>query len=301
MHDDVCSGHLVIVNSSLQCGGAERVITILTQHWAEQGKAVSVLTIHSEADDHFALDSRVGRIALDAARVSSGLLDAVHNNWVRLRKLRQAIRSLRNPVIVSFQDTNNILCLIATTGLNVPVYVCERNDPRMRPISSARSLLRRVLYRFATAVVIQTESLRDWAQQNTRPERISVIPNPVLPPQTLAEDGRIERNVVLAVGRLVEQKGFDLLLEAFATCDDTWRLVIAGDGPDRAKLEEQAERLGISERVDLPGRVSDPALLYREASLFVLSSRYEGFPNVLLEAHVARTRRRQHRLPQRTR
>ena len=91
----------------------------------------------------------------------------------------------------------------------------------------------------------------------------------------------------MAVGRLIRAKGFDLLVQAFAraaTARPEWSLTIFGEGPERANLEAQVRDLGLGDRVDLPGRVSDPLEHLACAHAFALSSRYEGFPNALLEA-----------------
>ena len=110
----------------------------------------------------------------------------------------------------------------------------------------------------------------------------------------LAQDGVVNKpaflpqpmpDFVCAVGSLSYQKGFDLLLSAFARLSDTsLHLVILGEGPLRSELEKQIRVLGIEERVHLPGFVKDPVNIIAQADLFVLSSRWEGFPNVLLEA-----------------
>jgi glycosyltransferase involved in cell wall biosynthesis len=92
---------------------------------------------------------------------------------------------------------------------------------------------------------------------------------------------------VLAVGRLNPQKGFDLLLRAFArirSARTEWRLIILGEGGERRNLETLRDELGLSECVDMPGRVKDPELWMARAGLVVQPSRYEGFPNVVLEA-----------------
>src|SRR5207245_8477381 len=93
--------------------------------------------------------------------------------------------------------------------------------------------------------------------------------------------------VVLAMGRLVPQKGFDWLLDAWArvrTDRPDWRLVIAGEGPDRAELASRARRLGVEASVEFPGFDREPYRRMAGAEVFVLSSRYEGFPLVLVEA-----------------
>jgi glycosyltransferase involved in cell wall biosynthesis len=93
--------------------------------------------------------------------------------------------------------------------------------------------------------------------------------------------------VVLAVGRLSEEKGFGQLLTAFAALKQRypeWDLVILGEGPERTCLERQLDSLGLSGRVHLPGWVGNPGDWYARAEFYVMSSRFEGFPNTLVEA-----------------
>jgi glycosyltransferase involved in cell wall biosynthesis len=118
------------------------------------------------------------------------------------------------------------------------------------------------------------------------PERIHTVANPlrVLP---LPDETGSSRKTILAMGRLHNQKGFDLLLRAFhasALAPTGWRLRILGEGPERTSLTRLASDLGISDSVDLPGIVADPENRMHLGAIFVLSSRYEGFPNALLEA-----------------
>jgi len=108
------------------------------------------------------------------------------------------------------------------------------------------------------------------------------------PPARQIEDSNLpQRPVLIAVGRLSREKGFDILIEAFAsiaTQFPSWRLLILGEGPLRALLTETIRSYGVEERVSLPGQVKDPYPYLQNADVFVLSSRYEGFPNALCEA-----------------
>jgi glycosyltransferase involved in cell wall biosynthesis len=97
----------------------------------------------------------------------------------------------------------------------------------------------------------------------------------------------LESRVILAAGRLGHQKGFDLLIRAFAQVNarhPEWQLRICGDGPKRHRLERQVAKRGLGARVSLPGAISGLGDEMAQASMFVLSSRFEGFPLVLVEA-----------------
>ena len=145
---------------------------------------------------------------------------------------------------------------------------------------------RRLAVRWAAAAVTLTE--KDRQQYLTHlPCRAPVlaIPNPV----TIAHEKRAKLNsrVVLAAGRLVAQKGFDLLLDAWAQViprHPEWRLRIVGSGPDEASLKSQARGLSVCDHVDFIPNTVDMASEFQSASIFVLSSRFEGFGLVVVEA-----------------
>jgi glycosyltransferase involved in cell wall biosynthesis len=150
---------------------------------------------------------------------------------------------------------------------------------------------RHFIYPLANAVTVQTTDGAEWLKRHTWIKRPVVIPNAVRYLQDLGNRTdeaaeSIPRPFVLAIGRLHEQKGFDLLLAAFHRSGLTqagWRLVILGEGPARPDLEQQAAALGLADAVTFPGFVEVGQWL-RRADVFVLSSRYEGFPNALMEA-----------------
>lgn len=279
--------HITLVISSLGAGGAERVMTILAGEWAKRGNRVTLITLASAERDHYAVPTGVHRVALDVLRESHGKAQALKNNYTRLSRLREAIRQSGPDVVVSFMDVTNILTLLATGGLRVPVIISERIDPRHYPIARGWAALRKLLYPQASALVVQTQAVARWAEAHVPAHKVSVIPNPVSvhveaePTSAVFPAG----GYILAMGRLDGQKGFDLLLRAYAQLPGpSLPLVIVGEGPERAKLEALIAELDLGGRVTLPGRVLNPAAAFAGARLFVLSSRFDGFPNVLIEA-----------------
>lgn len=272
--------------SSLSAGGAERAITDLVNAFADCGHSVALLTLAGTNTDHYQLDSRVERLALNLIWNSASLWHSLTGNWRRTCVIRDAINLYQPHVIVSFVDQLNVLVLSAMLGSSIPVIVSERIDPRQHPIGPAWSMARRMLYPFATRIVVQTDSVAHWAKRHTPPNRVRVIPNCVRtlsrPPGALREAG-----LLLAVGRLAIQKGFDVLLQAFAAsglAERGVRLTILGEGPERRALEALAGELGVARAVAMPGVVQDPERWMARATVYVLPSRYEGFPNALLEA-----------------
>lgn len=283
--------HIAVVISSLGAGGAERVISMLANRWFEQGYQVSAITLTGEQLDHFTLHTGIRRIRLDLLCNSSNLWETLRNNIRRLRAIRRAVVGSKADCVVSFIEDTNIRVLLALLGTGIPVIVSERTDPRHYQIGRLRQLMRRISYPLASALVVQTAGVRDWARQFLGADKIVVIPNPIAPMTAVL--GAIEKAIdinehtVFAMGRMGREKGFDMLLEAYARSNIVqlgWRLVILGDGRERAALQQQAERLGIAHAVLMPGAVLEPRAWLRHGGYFVLSSRFEGFPNALLEA-----------------
>ena len=145
---------------------------------------------------------------------------------------------------------------------------------------------RRLLYPLSRALVVQTEPVAQWAREEVPSCEVAVIPNFVrsLPGGKPAER---DTSLILSVGRLGIEKGHDLLIRAFAEAGGAqkgWHLTILGEGDERGNLERLAARLGLGGSVSLPGTVREPAEWMRRAAVFALPSRFEGFPNALLEA-----------------
>lgn len=282
----------VLVISSLSAGGAERVISVIANYWAAKGRKVVLLTFDDgSSQPFFPLDERVVHRPLALLGDSSGPISALAQNLKRIGCLRRAIRQECPATVVSFIDSVNVITLLATRGLAIPVIVSERIDTEGRRIKRIWKFLRRWVYPWATRVVLLTERSLARFPPAVR-KRCCVIPNPVLQPSAggLPEIELPSGRLVVAMGRLDPQKGFDLLLGAFgmvARRFPDWSLVLMGEGGSRPALEELRERLGLAGRVFLPGSVRAPQAVLCRADLFVLSSRFEGFPNALGEAMAA--------------
>jgi glycosyltransferase involved in cell wall biosynthesis len=278
---------VTLVISSLGGGGAERVITTLANYWAEAGHAVTIVTIaDSAADIEYPLDPRVTIARLSMYKPSPSLRHAVMNNIDRLRVLRRTIRDTRPDGIIAFITTNNVLTRIATLGMRTPLVASERVVYRRPAIPMAWRLLRPLSYALSTALVLQTPDSVGDVPRVLR-SKVRVIPNPVPPGPRKIDRPAAERKRLVAMGRLASEKGFDLLLEAFARLapkHPDWDLTIWGQGDLMPELLAQRDALGLTERVSLPGSTTAPRDKLAESDLFVLSSRYEGFPNALCEA-----------------
>lgn len=281
---------ITLVISSLGPGGAERVLTGMANYWAQRTHEVTLITVASAKDDFYPHHPGIHRMALGLTGHASDVFTAGWNNLGRLKRLRQAIKVSQPDVVLSFIDQTNILTLAASLRLGIPVIVSERSDPRYHDIGAVWERLRRLLYPRAAAIVMQTNGLRIWAEQFVKTHMVYVIPNALSVSVILHNSSLVVKHpgeTILAIGRLGPEKGFDILLKAFARCakkHSDWSLIILGEGEERKRLETLAVELSIGNRVKMPGRTQDPFQVFHEADLFILSSRYEGFPNVLLEA-----------------
>ncbi len=186
----------------------------------------------------------------------------------------------------------NVVTLLACRPLGVDTVVSERIDPSQQPLGRSWSWFRRRAYPSARALVVQTHAARRHLEAVMRGRPIYVIPNAIDAANAAGPRGDSRRFAggtlqLAAMGRLAPQKGFDLLIDAFAQAAASrpdWSLVILGEGPERQHLEEQIQLRGLEGRVRLLGWVADPNAVLGDCDAFVLSSRFEGFPNALLEA-----------------
>lgn len=285
-------GNLVLVISGLDGGGAARVITELAADLDRAGYKVTLLTLEGEGDpDVFPIPERIRRRRIQLMWSTTGFINKLISTIRRLRILRTALLEESPDAIISFIDTTNVRVLAATIFCDVPVIVSERTDPRHHKIGKVWNALRFLFYRRATHIVVQTERVAAWMRRRHGLKTpISVIPNAVRGGRELEPVSR-ETNVnechIVAVGRLVASKRFDLLIEAFAEANlraSGCTVTIVGTGPEKAFLLARIKELHLEQCVRLPGHCDDVQTFLQSGDIFVLSSEYEGFPNALLEA-----------------
>lgn len=279
---------VTLVISSMQGGGAERIMSVLANAWAGREWPVTLITWAGPDEPvRYPLAPLVNYRPLGVASMKRNRL-FTPRNITRLWTLRRAIRSSEPDVVISFLDKVNVTVLLACLGLRRPVIVAEHTDPHYQKIGFFWGFLRRLLYGRAAGLVLLTAQARDFFGGRAR-ARSTIIPNPVkvegggIPPLAKC----LPKPCLLAMGRLSEEKGHDLLIRAFARLcarHSTWRLFIIGEGPLRESLCRLIRSLGLAEKVLLTGWVDRPAAMLRQGDAFVLSSRHEGFPGALAEA-----------------
>ena len=275
---------ILAIIPTLSAGGAERVASVLTTEWARRHRVTLALFDASERD----YDSG-GRIVDVAAPASNSLPGKARAVMVRTIRLMSLMRKERPGRIVSFQESANFPAIAAAvvTGRLDRLYVSVRVDPAS--LTFMFRILIPWLYRLPAGVVAVSEGVKRGLESAGVPAaKTTFIPNPVATTGGRAvgrEPAPPPLRFILGVGRLVRQKGFDRLLRAVHGLDrPDLHLVILGKGEEHRALVELAHELGMDERVHFPGWIADVEAWYRHAECFVLSSRYEGWPNVLAEA-----------------
>ena len=279
---------ITLVIFSLGGGGAERVMSIMANHWVAKGWQITLFTYDDGSEPPaYGLDPAVIHRPLDLKGGSTNPIRAVASNLKRLFVLRRAIRESAPEVVISFLDVVNVRTILAGIGLGVPVIVSEHIDPAQHRIGVVWRVLRRVSYRYAASVIALTTDALGYFSAAVR-RKGYVIPNPIALPVESNRTGVVKRDrTIVGMGRLTYQKGFERLLHAFsfiARKHPEWSLIIWGEGAGRAALEILRDELGLQGRVSFPGWTGEPFMEMRRAGLFVLSSRYEGFGMVLGEA-----------------
>lgn len=277
-------------------GGAERVSASLANYWAAKGWEITLVTLSQQSLDFYELHPAVKRIALELVGDSSNsTLAGLWQNKRRITALRRVLRQVQPDIALGMMTTANILLALAAWGLpRLRTIGAERNHPPQKPVGYLWETLRSYTYGLLNAVTAMSNEGRDWIKTHTNAKNVAVIQNAVNWPLPGQEPRIIpsvlypsQRKLLLAAGRLHTQKGFDWLGEAFTNLADKhpdWDLVILGEGILRPTLEKQIRESGLGQRIFLPGLAGNVAEWYESADLFVLSSRFEGFPNTLVEA-----------------
>jgi len=275
-------------------GGAERVTANLANYWAKNGHRLTIVTLASTWDDVYPLHPAVRRISLMEASPSANIIEALSSNYRRISALRETIKSESPDIAIGMMDSACVLLALAAHGLNVVRVGSVRVHPPRLAVKVLWRRLQAASYRLLDTVVAQSQETAAWLIAHTTAKDVAVIPNPVdwplavmepkIEPKTLIKE---ERKLLLGAGRLDPQKGFDLLIDQFARlaeCQPEWDLAIVGEGPERNRLQSMIDKSGMRRRIFLPGWAGNLPDWYRRADLYVMSSRFEGFPNTLAEA-----------------
>lgn len=274
---------------SMKRGGAERVIASLANTFCAQGDEVHIITKDNGASE-YPLDERVRHVRLGLAGKSANKLQGLMRNVKLICALRRQVKAGGYDAVVTMRKRGTILLQYAFPfGRRFRLIASERANPRMERYGRLEQLQYDLLLPRVDGFIFQTERVSHCFSERLR--RIGcVIHNGVFEeilPAEITPFAQRRQQDICAVGRLAEQKGYDLLLQAFAAfgrAHPAHRLHIYGEGALRPALEKQIAELGLQERVILHGNVLHVMHQVADMGMFVMASRYEGMPNALMEA-----------------
>lgn len=270
---------ILFINASLTDGGSERAMTLVANQMAAMGHDVTMLLIRDK-ERTYKVSPLVEVIQLKYP--SKNKLSILPR---RLYAIRRLVKEKGPDCIISFMCDVNVMTLAATMGLKTRKVVSERAFPNSGERSRFGTLLEHLFYRSADTIVFQAPGAMDCFPANLRRKGV-VIPNIVQEPSFEPYVGERTKRVVTA-GRLTAQKNYPMLIKAFARFSEghpDYNLEVFGDGDQRVELEALARELGVVDRVVFEGYVSNVSERINDASIFAMSSNYEGISNAMAEA-----------------
>ena len=288
-HPDQVRRDIVFATISLHkmAGGLERNIIRIANHMADIGHRVKIVTFDfADAESFYAIDQRVEWIKTGATQPHKKI--SFTDRLKLIARMRAAFP--RNGIIVAFHHGLLARIFLASFGLGNRIICSERNALALYDhIRAKKWNLNFLLMAFVSKITVQFDSYRRDYPFFMRP-KIVAIPNVVEPAQQLAQPASISddgRFRLLAVGRLCDQKNYPVLIDAFAALSSKfpdWDLSIVGDGSLQSTLQNQIDGKGMVNRIFLEGKSADVSTWYARSHLFVMPSKWEGFPNALAEA-----------------
>lgn len=262
-------------------GGAEKQIIMLANAMAEMGHQITLISICAN-NNCYLLDERVQYIFLPDRKTN------IFRIVTRYKDIKRKLQEIKPDVTVNFWFQSAYMTALMKKSITGKVIYSERGDPGDKEYSGMLRVIRSLTLPRIDGFVFQSKEAQSYFNKKVR-DRSVVIPNAVFVKAEDYPEVKERRKAIVTVGRLRPQKNQKLLIDAFALIADKipeYTLEIYGDGELRDELQIQIDSLGLTNRAFLKGTSKEIHKLIYDASLFVLSSNYEGLPNVLLEAMV---------------
>jgi glycosyltransferase involved in cell wall biosynthesis len=285
----VSTRKLVFVINSLHGGGAERVLSNLANFFHDRGYQVTIVCLNT-ANPAYTLRSGIKVVSLINDKRATQLLFRIGYGLNTFFKMIGLLKKEKPLLVISFMTSANLWSGLTCTLCSIPYVVSERITPdyTVNQFNLYLQWISAVVYGKSKAIVVPSRGMIGGftkIRSFSRLKNFEVINNPVNHFNQSDLRKVHDKKFILGVGRLDKQKGFDLLIAAFSELDlsDT-DLLISGEGEERKQLEGLISVLQLEGRVKLIGHQHNLQDYYQQAEFFVLSSRNEGYPNVLIEA-----------------
>lgn len=266
------------VIGGLAGGGQERAMTTYANAFAKDGVDVFVICLF-KTEIFFELDSR---IQIFWPNLDRNNINKFIYAFKLIPYIRSSVKKSKASSVVSFGDWINSYTIISTLFLKKKVVIMNRMGPNLY-LGRFIETLNRLTYPLADTLIVQTKTAAEILNHKYKINNIKILPNPVVKNEKYQAFGK---KGILSIGRLSKEKGHEVLIRAYSLIETSWPLHLIGDGPERSNLEKLISELNIESKVHFHGHLKDFQKVIADCSIFVLPSKYEGFPNALLEAMV---------------
>lgn len=273
--------------NSLGKGGAERVVANLSGEFIKNGREVMIAT-EWVAKDEYPVDEKVRRENVGLTEAEEKLSGSAKRK-LRTGRLRELLKKEQPDVLISFCRNANYRAVLAAGGTGVPVIISVRSDPYVDYASAKQKLMSRILYNRAAGAVFQTEYARDFFPASIR-RKSAVILNPLNEKYLSVKRAETRRKAIVTAGRFHEAKDHMTLIRAFEHIMKEFPdyvLELYGDASEdntHHQIKEHIKSHQLQDKVLLKGNSNQLEKDLSDAAIFVMSSKYEGMPNALMEA-----------------
>ncbi|MEO5789184.1 glycosyltransferase family 4 protein [Gelidibacter sp.] len=276
---------IAFVIGSLSSGGAERVISNLSNGLIDRFDIVIITFVNSKP--FYSLDDRIKVLScLKFINQSTSTYQSIKLNYILTKKIYHIIKAEQVNIVIGFITSANILSTIAAKMYGIPCIISERNNPIHNDLSSFWVILKNFIYPLADRIVLQTQGVKKIFEKKIKADKLIILPNPISLELTNKRDESTKKeNLIITVGTLNENKNQKDIIAAFASIDiENWKLIIIGDGNKKEELNDLIQVANLKDGVEIISKVKDIYKYYNKASIFIFTSKTEGFPNALLEA-----------------
>lgn len=271
---------IIIVVPSLKMGGMESYTKNIANKFVENNYIVYIYLLLNPSIEQN-INSKITIIS-PISRFNSPKCIFI---FLQLLRLRIKILQLKPNTLYSISGYHSVFVLLATYFLKINKYVSDRSSPTIR-YSLFVEVLKKILYRRANGVILQTKTAKKIYENRFSLKNISVIPNPV--ETSISSISSKRDKCIITSGRLVASKRINLLIKIFHDIyvknSNDWHLIIVGDGPEKKSLVQLSYDLKINHIVHFTGKINNITEILSKCYIFAFTSESEGFPNSLCEA-----------------
>ncbi len=279
---------ITLLISNLGSGGAQRTLFMLTSYFKKRNYEVSLICLNDISNDFFEISKKIKVLKLNYFFLNSkSFICKIINNLSLIYNLRKTLKKMDSKIIISFIGQNNILTIISSLFLNNKLIISERNDPSKQSLGFYWDILRFVFYRYADFITVNSVNAKKYLKKYVPARKLNYVVNhsPMPAETNFNKTGK----TLTAVGRVDYQKGYDILLKAFVNSialQNKWKLNIIGSQSNSKYFNDLFIKYEdyIDKYIFFYKEKKNIYYYLQKSSSYIISSRYEGTPNSLLES-----------------